>query len=324
MLSLTQKDSTSPLQGPLLCIVGPTAIGKNEAAYKLSQSLDIAIINADSRQVYKDVVIGTGSPSANSFKTLDHYLYNFVSPSINYNLQAFTNDARKVINIVHQNKKLPVLLGGTGQYIWALLENWQIPEVAPNENLRSYYLSKAEKEGPMSIHAELQKIDHVSSSKIHMNNVRRVIRALEVYHATGTPFSNLITKSELGNNVLIIGMHALTNIIHLRIKQRIDAMLEDGWIDEVKYLLSKYPDLTLNFYSSIGYLELVNYLTGNSSFEETVTRIQNKTISFVKKQYNWFSLNDTRIHWTTGFPFSGVDNSWDIVTRFFAKYQQDH
>ena len=150
-------------------------------------------------------------------------------------------------------------------------------------------IKKVEKEGPKAIHAELQEIDHISSSKIHMNNVRRVLRALEVYHATGTAFSNLIKKSELGSKVLIIGMHTFRNTLHSRIKSRISSMLEDGWLNEVRELLSKYPDLTLNFYSSIGYLDLVNYLAGNCALDEAVTRIEKRTLHFVKKQSNWYS-----------------------------------
>ena len=324
MISLTENNPISPLQGPLLCIVGPTAIGKNKAAHILSQSLDIEIINADSRQVYKEVLIGTGSPRFSKVDAPQHHLYNFIHPEISYNLQSFTNDARGAIDTIHQKEKLPLLLGGTGQYIWALLENWQIPEVAPDEGFRAHYLSRVENEGPQGIHLELQQIDQLSSSRIHMNNVRRVIRALEVYHATGSPFSSLVRKSELGNEVLIIGMNAVTTVIQQRIKQRIDSMFEDGWLDEVKGLSSKYPDLSLNFYSSIGYLELIDYLAGNISFEETVTKIQKKTISFAKKQYNWFSLKDPRIHWTPKFPFTSVDSSWDLINSFFPQYKINH
>ena len=324
MISPTEHDPISPLQGPLLCIVGPTAIGKNKAAHILSQSLDIEIINADSRQVYKEVLIGTGSPRVSKVDALQHHLYNFVSPEVSYNLLSFTNDGREVINSIQQKKKLPVLIGGTGQYIWALLENWQIPEVAPDEDFRSHYLNRVEKEGPQAIHAELQKIDQISSSKIHMNNVRRVIRALEVYHATGSTFSSLVRKSKLGNKVLIIGMNAVTTVIEANIERRIESMFKDGWLDEVKNLFSKYPDLSLNFYSSIGYLEIVDYLAGNISFEETLTKIQKKTVSFAKKQYNWFSLHDSRIHWTSELPFTSTDTSWDLVNSYFPQYKINH
>ena len=324
MISPTEHDPISPLQGPLLCIVGPTAIGKNKAAHILSQSLDIEIINADSRQVYKEVLIGTGSPRVSKVDALQHHLYNFVSPEVSYNLQSFTNDGREVINSIQQKKKLPVLIGGTGQYIWALLENWQIPKVAPDEDFRSHYLNRVEKEGPQAIHAELQKIDQISSSKIHMNNVRRVIRALEVYHATGTTFSSLVRKSKLGNKVLIIGMNAVNTVIEANIERRIESMFKDGWLDEVKNLFSKYPDLSLNFYSSIGYLEIVDYLAGNISFEETLTKIQKKTVSFAKKQYNWFSLHDSRIQWTSELPFTSTDTSWDLVNSYFHQYKINH
>ncbi len=324
MISRTDNDSILPLQGPLLCIVGPTAIGKNRAASILSKSLAVEIVNADSRQVYKEVLIGTGSPRQSNIYTPQHHLYNFIPPELNYNLQSFTNDARGVINAIQQKKKLPVLVGGTGQYIWALLENWQIPEVAPDEDFRSHYLNRVNKEGPQAIHAELQKIDQISSSKIHMNNVRRVIRALEVYHATGTPFSSLVRKSKLGNKVLIIGMNAVTTVIQANIERRIESMFKDGWLDEVKNLFSKYPDLSLNFYSSIGYLEIIDYLAGNISFEETLTKIQKKTISFAKKQYNWFSLHDSRIHWTSELPFTSLDTSWDLINSYFPQYKINH
>lgn len=281
----------------LIAIVGPTAIGKTELAIKLAQSLNGEIVNADSRQIYRYMDIGTAKPTAEEQSLVPHHLIDIVDPDQDFSLALFQDLAYQAIRDIHERGKLPLLAGGSGLYIWAVLEGWSIPKVSPNPRIRQELQNRAESEGGEVLYRELQQADPDAASKIDPRNVRRVIRALEVYRSTGRPFSELGKKNPPDFDVLIIGLTAERDELYRRIDSRVDRMIEQGFIDEVRGLLDRGYPLTLPSMSSVGYRQMGKFLSGEMSLTDYIQRIKFETHRFARHQYAWFRLKDERIRW---------------------------
>lgn len=300
----------------VVAVVGPTAVGKSDLAMRLARQTGGEIVSADSRQVYRHMDLGTAKPSRADRDEVSHHLVDFVDPDEDYSLALFLKQARAAIDDVVERQRLPIVVGGTGQYVWGLLEGWQVPEVPPNEELRRDLEHRAEADGVQSLYDELVRLDPEAAARVDGRNPRRVIRALEVYHSAGeSPTS--ATKRPPPFDALIVGLTLERRELYKRIDERVGAMVEAGWLDEVRGLLDRGYALDLPSMSSVGYQELSLHLAGETTLEEAVERIKGRTHRFARQQYNWFQLDDERIHWFRSTP-EGTAESVELVKRRLA------
>ena len=286
-----------PVPNPLVVIVGPTAVGKSRIAIELAILLNGEIVSADSRLFYRGMDIGTAKPSNEDRKQITHHLIDIAEPDEIISLRIFQSKAQEFINKVINNYKLPILVGGTGQYIHAVTEGWIIPPQKPNEKLRTLLYDWADEIGTEGIHQKLVLLDPVAAEKIDPRNERRTIRALEVILGTGKLFSHQRSKAGTKYDLKMIGLFLPRDMLYQRIDERINQMISDGLIEEVKNLLSKGYSPDLPSMSAIGYHEISNYLQNKISYEDAIMLMKRRTRQFVRRQANWFKFNDPHIHW---------------------------
>jgi len=281
----------------LVAIVGPTGVGKSQLALHLTQSLNGEIVNADSRQIYRYMNIGTAKPTSQELSLVPHHLIDIVNPDEDFSLAQYQHLTYKAIKDIQQRDKPAFLVGGSGLYIWSVLEGWQIPEVMPNPELRGNLEQQAAKEGSDKLYQELVKVDPVAAQRIDPRNVRRVIRALEVYKTNGTPISQLQTKQAPPFDMLILGLTVNRAELYHRIDRRVDEMINQGLIAEVKQLFAMGYGINLPAMSGIGYKQIGAFLEDKISLETAIQQIKFETHRFARHQYAWFHLNDSRIKW---------------------------
>ncbi len=282
----------------LVAIVGPTAVGKTELALRLAQELQVEIINADSRQVYRYMDIGTGKPTSEQMAMVPHHIIDIIDPDESFNLAMYHQLATKAIQTTQQRNKLPLLGGGSGLYIWSLVEGWKLPQVPPDALLRAELEARAKQEGSYVLHRELQQIDPLAAARIDASNTRRIIRALEIYHATKQAPSQLLQRNEApAFPIVIIGLTIERNKLYARIDRRVDRMIESGLVEEVRGLLQKGYSLSLPCMSSIGYKQIGQFLQGQLTLPSAIEQIKYETHRMARHQYAWFRRNDERIHW---------------------------
>jgi tRNA dimethylallyltransferase len=281
----------------LLAIVGATATGKTALSIELARRLDGEIINADSRQIYRGMDIGTAKPDAAERAVARHWLIDVADPDEAFTLASFLDLARAALDDIWRRGKRPVVAGGTGQYIWALLEAWRIPRVPPDAALRSELEQIAATRGAPALIEELRRIDPGSAATIDPRNVRRVIRAIEVTRATGRPFSLGRAKDQPAFDATIIGLGMDRKMLHTRIDSRVDAMVEQGLVDEVRRLNTAGYNCELRSMTSIGYREICAYLCSELTLAEASARIKTETHRLARMQNTWFRADDPRIAW---------------------------
>lgn len=281
----------------MIAIVGPTAAGKSELALRLAQYFPLEIISADSRQVYRYMNIGTNKPSLAERAAVPHRVIDVVEPDEDFSLAMYHQLSFEALKDIRQKGKLPLLVGGSGLYVWSLIEGWTIPQVPPDREMRRRLETRAEQEDGQTLYRELQNIDPAAAEKINPNNIRRVIRALEIYYATGQPPSQLQRKEEPGFSVLVIGLTQERSQLYRRIDGRVDKMIQRGLVEEVQQLLEKGYSPWLSSMSGIGYKQIVQFLRGEMTLPEAVNKITYETHRLVRHQYAWFRLNDSRIRW---------------------------
>ena len=279
----------------LIVIIGPTATGKSQLALKLAQRFSAAIVSADSRQVYRLMDIGTAKPSPEELSLVSHHLIDIINPDEDFSLARYQKMTYQKIADIQQRGKLPFLVGGRGLYVWAVVEGWQIPEVAPDLEFRQRLKGRAAQGEADELYRELARIAPDAAGKIDSRNVRRVIRALEVAQS-GTARPQL-KKVAPTFQTLIIGLTAERKELYRRIDQRVDEMIGQGLVDEVKSLLDKGYTLDLPSMSGIGYKQICLYLSGELTMEAAIQQIKTETHRLVRRQYNWFRLKDERIKW---------------------------
>ena len=282
---------------PLVCIVGPTATGKTALAVRLSEAVGGEIVSADSRQVYRGMDIGTAKATPEEQARAAHHLIDVVEPDETLGLSQFKKLAYAAIADITSRGRVPFLVGGTGQYIRAVVEGWTVPRVGPNSELRARLYSKAESEGAAVVHEELRRVDPVAAERIDPRNVRRVIRALEVQAATGVPISEAQQKRPPSYRVLQIGLTQERAGLYQRIDRRVDSMMAAGLLREVRGLVARGYDYSLPSMSGLGYRQIGMYLRGEVGLDEAVQLIKRHTRRFVRQQYNWFRLSDEGIRW---------------------------
>jgi len=282
---------------PLILIVGPTAVGKTEFAIQLAKRLDGEIISADSRLFYRGMDIGTAKPTPEERARVPHYLIDVANPDETWSLTIFQQNATEVIADIHQRRKLPFLVGGTGQYVRAVTEGWTPPEVEPDERLRDILEKIKEEKGADWLHTKLYYLDPRAAEKIDPRNARRTIRALEVILTTGVPFSRQRGQSQSSYKLVTIGLKRPRAELYRRIDERIDAMFAAGFLDEVQTLLEKGYSPDLPSMSAIGYREAVRVINGQLSTEQAKVEMRRATRIYVRRQANWFKESDPDIRW---------------------------
>jgi len=281
----------------LVVIVGPTAIGKTQLSLRLAQIFGGEVVSADSRQLYRFMDIGTAKPSTEELALVPHHLINVVNPDEDFSLAQYQELAYQAIADIQQRQKVPLLVGGTGMYVWSVLEGWGIPPVPPDKQLRNSLEEKAAGGGGEELYQELATVDPMAVQKIDPRNVRRVIRALEVYKGTGVPFSQLQRKEEPPFDMFIIGLTVGREELYRRIDVRVDEMIGQGLIEEVQKLMDMGYHFDLPAMSAIGYKEISMFLRGGIKADTAIQQMKFETHRFARHQYNWFRLKDNRIKW---------------------------
>ncbi len=285
------------LKPSLILIVGPTAVGKTELAIQLAEKMKGEIISADSRLFYRGMDIGTAKPSREELARVPHYLIDIVNPDETLSLAVFQQKAKDIIADIHTRNKLPLLVGGTGQYVRAVKEGWTPPEVTADERLRDVLDELKEDRGLEWLHDKLTQLDPEAAAKIDARNVRRTIRALEVILTTGRKFSDQRGQIDLPYKLITIGLTRSRPELYQRVDERIDAMFANGFVDEVKGLLEKGYSPTLPSMSAIGYRECVSVAKGLLTEDQAKVEMRRVTRVFVRRQANWFKESDPNIMW---------------------------
>jgi tRNA dimethylallyltransferase len=296
---------------PAIAVVGPTAVGKTEISLQLAERLGGEIISADSRLFYRKMDIGTAKPSRAELGRVTHHLIDVANPDEIWNLAGYQGAAIGEIARIQARGHLPLLVGGTGQYIWSVIEDWIIPAQAPDERLRQALEHWAAEIGAQALYDRLAGIDPQAAAHIEARNVRRTVRALEVIFSTGRRFSEQRLKGESPYQWLIVGLIRPREELYRRVDQRIEAMIAQGFIDEVRDLLERGYSADLPTLSAIGYREIGAYVRGEMSLVDAVVLIKRLTRQFVRRQANWFKPDDPRIHW-----FECNENSTDEIEHY--------
>ncbi len=281
---------------PILAIVGPTASGKSAWGLALAERLGGEIISADSGQVYRGLDIGTAKPSPADRARVPHHCLDHGDPRQRYHLARFVREATAALADIRARGRRPLVVGGTGQYVWALLEGWTVPEVAPDEALRAALQARVGHDGPHALHADLAAVDPVAAARIDPRNVRRVIRALEVYRATGRPISAW-HDARAPLEALIVAPDLDRAALDARIAARVEAMFAAGLVEEVAGLLAAGVPPEAPGFDTIGYREVLAHLAGRLSREEAIAAVQRATHRLARRQRMWFRHDDPRIHW---------------------------
>lgn len=280
---------------PLLVILGQTASGKTALSLKIAKKFGGEIVSSDSRQVYKGMDIGTDKISEKERAQISHHLIDIIDPDIRFTLADYQDLANTAIRNILKRKKLPILTGGTGLYMNAIVQNYEIPRVPPNEDLRHKLLQEAKKFGHEYLHEKLKSLDKEAAEKIHPKNLRYVIRAIEVAMAnTSEKLNPMTTQYE----TCLIGINWDREVLYERINKRVEIQIKRGLLKEVEILMKKY-DRNLPSMSSLGYKELVEFLQGKISYEQAIEDIKKNTRNYAKRQMTWFKKLEN-IHWLDG------------------------
>lgn len=300
---------------PLIAIVGPTAVGKTDLAMALADRLSIEVVNADSRQVYRHMDIGTSKPSKEDRARVQHHLVDVASPDEDFSLATYLHLAKDAVETVAARGRIPLIVGGTGLYLWSLVEGWQVPEVPPDHNYRKSIEELAGTQGSASVHDELARIDPVAAAQIHPRNLRRVIRALELFRATGTLPSELLwRKGSVPAGSVIIGVGLDRSRLFAMADARVDRMIGQGFPEEVSSLLNMGFSPSLPAMTSIGYREMAEHVLGRIDLETAVAQIKRETRRLIRRQHAWFRPADERITWLDyGTPAAALGDAARII-----------
>ena len=288
------------IQKPVIFIVGPTASGKTNLSIQLATILNTEIISADSRYFYRMMDVGTAKPDSNEMANIKHHMIDIANPDETISVAVFKQKLTEIIAKLHQESKIPIVVGGTGQYIHAILHNWEMPELASDQELRKYLENYAESFGKLKLYEFLQKVDPEAANIIDYRNLRRTVRAIEVMLKTGHRFSEQRRKQASIYNPKIIGIQWDRDVLYQRIDNRIEKMIENGVVEEVRKLLDLGYSADLPSMSAIGYRELAGYIHGKNTLDEAIILMKRNSRTYVRRQANWFKAKDPNIKWFEG------------------------
>ncbi|HSW57957.1 MAG TPA: tRNA (adenosine(37)-N6)-dimethylallyltransferase MiaA [Dehalococcoidales bacterium] len=295
-----------------MAVVGPTGSGKTALGIQIALNFEGEIVNADSRQIYRHMDIGTAKPSQAEMSQVPHHLFNLVNPDAEYSLAQYQADAGKVIRSILARNKLPVLVGGSGQYVLGLLQGWRVPPVPPDYELRKRLELQASDNIDL-LYSRLQELDPEAALKIDKRNIRRVIRALEVCLQSGGKFSQVKRKEAPGYNTLMVGLTMTREELYRRTDRRVEEMFKQGLLTETANLLALGYHECLPAMSSIGYKQAIQVLRQEIPLDEAMVKVKNETHRYIRHQYAWFKMTDPNINW--------YDSSQDIWPAIKAKIQ---
>ena len=270
----------------VLVILGPTATGKSHCAIEIAKKFNGEIISGDSMLVYREMNIGTAKPSAEELAAVPHHLVDILPPEASFSVVDFKEQAQRLITEINARGHLPIIAGGTGLYIKALLENYAFNSVSENSELREQLTREAELQGAQALHARLAALDAAAAERIHPNNVRRVVRALEA--ALSGEQVNHYGASESPYDALVVGLEMERSALYARINKRVDVMLAQGLEQEVRSLLERGISPDCQSMQSIGYRQMVWYLNGSMPYDEAVEKLKQATRNFAKRQITWY------------------------------------
>ncbi len=278
----------------VLGLVGPTASGKTALSLLAAERLGGEILCMDSMQIYRGMDIGTAKPTKEEQARVPHHLHSFLNPDESFSVSQYAQKAREVIDRVD----VPILVGGTGMYLQSLTLPMDYGAVGGDEEIRKKYHAIADTQGPEALHAILEKVDPLSAQKLHPNDVRRVVRALEVYDLTGVPLSSqkMPGRSETPYDFQLYAIDLPRNILYDRVERRVDGMMRQGLLDEVRRLKESGLSSDAQSMQGLGYKELWPVLTGEASLADAVSLLKLRTRHYAKRQLTWFK-RDERIHW---------------------------
>jgi len=303
-----------PMDKYLITIVGPTAIGKTNLSLELANYYNTEVISADSRQFYKEMTIGTAKPSSKELNDVKHHLINNKSVTETYQLGEFEKDTIDIIKNIHKKSNIAILVGGSGLYIDAII--YGLDEIPKIENgLRELLNNEFKTKGIIYLQSKLKKLDITTYNSIDLKNHRRIIRALEVTISSKKPYSSYLKKTKInrGFKVIEIGINTDREILYKRINKRVDKMIENGLVNEVKQLLVHKK---LNSLNTIGYKEIFSYLDGNISLGFAIEEIKKNTRKFSKRQMTWFRSKKDIIWFTQNYKVKNIIKTIDKLINY--------
>ena len=290
-----QAADRAPARGPLLALLGPTASGKTEAALALARVLPVEVVAADSRQLRRGMRIGTAAPSDAELDAVPHHVVGTVEPDAPWTLADWLQAARAAVASCHERGRLPLLVAGTGQYAWALLEGWRVPAVPPDPVLRAELEALAVRAGVQALGERLARVDPASATRIGERNARRLMRAIEIVETTGAPVPPL-ERGDPGVSWRAVGLRRPRSELYARADERAASIYAGGLVEETRALLRGYGR-SLPALASVGYREAARVVEGAWSAEEALARTRTETHRLIRQQSTWFRAADPRIRW---------------------------
>ncbi len=311
-------------QNSVLFIVGPTGIGKTTLSIELAKRMDGEIVSADSRQVYKYMTIGTAKPTSEELAAVPHHFIDIKTPDEYYSAGQFGSEARVCIAEIQKRQKQPLVVGGSGLYIRALVDGLFEPQIA-DELVKANLKKEANEHGIKALYEKLKGVDPKTAGKLHSTDSQRIMRALEVFQVTGEPFSSFIDMKPRPADFepRIIGLSLDRSELYAGIEKRVDGMLQLGLVDEVKELQRMGYGSDLNSLQSVGYREAFLYLDRKLNISEMTVLIKQKTRNYAKRQMTWFK-KDKRIHWIDVGESGSLDETADFSENLFEKQRKQN
>lgn len=301
-----------------IVIGGPTASGKTGLSIELAKAINGEIVSCDSMQIYKDMNIGTAKPTKEEMQGINHYLIDYVSPEIRYSVADYKRDAIKAINEIISKGKVPIIVGGTGLYVESIIYGIEYKETKLDIEYRNELDKIAKEEGLEKLYDIAERIDKKAMEKISHNDKKRIYRVLEIYHSTGKTKTELEIESRKNGpefDFILFGINMDREKLYDRINKRVDIMIENGLIDEVKELLKKYKKFPTAM-QGLGYKEVVEYLDGKLTKEEMIEKIKMETRRYAKRQLTWFRKYKNII-WLDGL--EPINKNIDIIVSEYSK-----
>jgi len=283
--------------GKVVAVVGPTGVGKTDLAIVAGRELGGEIVSVDSRLLYRGMDIGTAKPSPTQRAAVPHHLIDVANPEETWSLGRFRQAVLDAVQDILVRRRVPILVGGSGQYMTAVLEGWSPPAWAPDLAIRRKWSEYAAAHGAPALHAQLGAVDPTAAERIDARNVRRVIRALEVFELSGGPSRRQPTREDVPFEAIRIGLRLPRPELYARLDARLERMVADGLVEEVRSLRARGYGRDLPSMSAIGYRQIAAYLDGEISLEQAVAQVRQATRRFVRQQSNWFRADDHRLTW---------------------------
>lgn len=305
----------------IIILAGPTAVGKTDTAIMLAQRLDGEIISADSMQVYRNMDIGTAKPSIEEKRGIPHYMLDIVNPDESFSVADFQKNCKFKIEELLLKNKIPIIAGGTGLYVNSLIYNMDFTRASSNTKLREELQMEAEQFGELYIHEKLKAIDPEAAARIHPNNIKKVIRAIEVFNETGDKIGDFSKDMSLNEeyDIFFIGLMRNREELYDRINIRVDMMIDQGLVDEVKGLLELGYTKELVSFKGLGYKEIVGYLEGEYSLDEAIRILKRDTRRYAKRQLTWFKRYEN-ISWYNISNYSSSESLTEVIIKDYKRH----